>query len=206
MVLLAPALPHLHVALLVHHRVHGSVWDYLGLAAAAAASWIGVPGPGEPVLIGAGVLASKGRLDLATVLVVAWVSATVGGIIGWVIGRRAGRTIMTAPGPLHAARLRTVARGERIFERYAVVAILLTPAWVAGIHRVRSRVYHPTNAVSAAVWAGAIGLGSYFAGTAVIDWVDDFGVGTSAILVALIVAAVGLELVRRHRVRGRTQG
>jgi membrane-associated protein len=205
MALLVPALLHIHTAFLVHHRVHGSVWDYLGLAAASAASWVGVPGPGEPVLIGAGIWASKGRLDLATVLVVAWVSATVGGIIGWVVGRRAGRTIMTARGPLHAARLRTVARGERIFERYAVAAILFTPSWIAGIHRVRSRVYQPTNAVSAAVWAAAIGLGSYFAGPAVIDWVNDFGTGTSVILVGLIVTGVCLELARRYRLRSRAR-
>jgi membrane-associated protein len=202
MALLVPALLHTHFALL-HHRVHGSVWDYLGLAAAAAASWIGVPGPGEPVLIGAGVWASRGRLDLATVLVVAWVSATVGGIIGWMIGRRGGRRIMTARGPLHAARLRTVERGERIFDRYAVVAVLLTPSWIAGIHRVRSRVFHPTNAASAAVWACGIGLGSYFAGPAVIDWVNDFGTGTSVILVIVILGAVCLELARRYRLRSR---
>jgi membrane protein DedA with SNARE-associated domain len=201
MVLLVPAMLHVPLALHVHHRVHGSVWDYLGLAAAAAASWVGVPGPGEPVLIGAGVWASKGRLDLATVLVVAWISATVGGIIGWVIGRRAGRSILTARGPLHAARLRTVARGERIFDRYAVIAVLLTPSWIAGIHRVRSRVFQPTNAASAAVWAAGIGLGSYFAGPAVIEWVSDFGAGTSLILVALIVAGVCLELARRYRLR-----
>lgn len=197
--LLVPALLH------IHHHVHGSVWDYLGLAAAAAASWVGIPGPGEPVLIGAGVWASRGRLDLATVLVVAWVSATVGGIIGWAIGRRAGRSIFTARGPLYAARVRTVARGERIFERYAVVAVLLTPSWIAGIHRVRSRVYQPTNAASAAVWACGIGLGAYFAGPAVIDWVGDVGTGTSLILVALILAAVCVELARRYRVRSGAQ-
>ena len=197
--LLVPALLHIHV----HHRVHGSVWDYLGLAAAAAASWVGVPGPGEPVLIGAGVWASKGRLDLATVLVVAWVSATVGGIIGWFVGRRGGRAIMTARGPLHAARLRAIGRGERIFHRYAVAAVLLTPSWIAGIHRVRPRVYHPINAMSAAAWAAGIGLGAYFAGPAVIDWVNDFGTGTSVILGALIVGGVGLELARRYRLRSR---
>ena len=202
--LLVPALLHLQGALFVHRHAPGSVWDYLGVAAAAAASWIGVPGPGEPVLIGAGIWASKGRLDLATVLVVAWLGATIGGVIGWVIGRRAGRTLLTAQGPLHAARLRTVQRGERIFERYAFIAVLLTPSWVAGIHRVRSRVYQPINAVSAATWAVGIGLGSYFAGTAVIDWVDDFGLGTSLILVAVIVAAAGVELARRRGLRSRS--
>ena len=86
-----------------------------------------------------------------------------------------------------------------------MVAVLLTPSWIAGIHRVRSSVYQPTNALAAAVWAGGIGVGSYLAGPAVTDVVDDFGTGTSVILVAVIVAAVALELARRHRLRGRSQ-
>jgi membrane protein DedA with SNARE-associated domain len=193
----------LHLGAVARHRVEGPAVDYYGLAAAAAASWIGVPGPGEPVLIAAGVLASKGKLDLATVLVVAWAAATAGGILGWAIGLKAGRGLLTAPGPLHGLRLRAVERGEKVFERYAVIAVVLTPSWIAGIHRVRSSVYHPTNALAAAVWAGGIGVGSYLAGPAVVDVVDDFGTGTSVIVAAAIVAGVGLELARRHRMRSR---
>jgi membrane-associated protein len=198
--LLVPAALHLG------HHGHGSPLDYIGVGAAAAASWAGVPGPGEPVLIGAGVLASKGKLDLTTVLVVAWLGATAGGFIGWVAGRRAGRQILTMRGPLRVLRLRAVQRGEHIFERYAVLAILLTPSWIAGIHRVRSSVYQPTNALAAAVWASAIGVGSYLAGPSVIDFVDDVGTGTTAIVAALLVAAVAVELVRRRRLRHRPQG
>jgi len=197
-VLLAPAL--------LHHRLHGPPVDYLGLGLAAAASWIGVPGPGEPVLIAAGVLAAQHRLDLATVLVVAWVGATAGGIIGWAIGLKAGRGVLTFRGPLQGARLRTLKRGERIFERYAVLAIVLTPSWIAGVHRVRSSVYQLTNAVAAAVWACGIGIGSYLAGPAVIDWVKDFGTGTSVILAAAIVAGVSIEVARRRRGRRRANG
>jgi hypothetical protein len=122
----------LHLGAVARHRVEGPAVDYYGLAAAAAASWIGVPGPGEPVLIAAGVLASKGKLDLASVVVVAWAAAMAGGILGW-----------------------------------------------------------------------AIGVGSYLAGPAVVDVVDDFGTGTSVIVAAAIVAGVGLELARRHRLRSR---
>ena len=191
----------LHLGAVARHRVEGPAVDYYGLAAAAAASWVGVPGPGEPVLIAAGILAAKHKLDLATVLLVAWAAATTGGIIGWAIGRKAGRRLLTARGPLHGARLRAVARGEKVFDRYAVVAVLLTPSWIAGINRVRSSVYQPTNAAAAAVWAAGIGLGSYFAGPAVIDLVNDFGTGTSVIVAVLILTAVGLELARRHRLR-----
>src|SRR5207248_5608324 len=39
-----------------HHRFSGSPVGYAGLAAASVASWIGLPGPGEPLLIAAGIL------------------------------------------------------------------------------------------------------------------------------------------------------
>jgi membrane protein DedA with SNARE-associated domain len=201
--LLFPALLQVHAGVLVHHHFHGPPFDYLGLSAAAAASWIGIPGPGEPVLIAAGVLASKHRLDLTEVLLVAWVAATAGGILGWALGRKAGRTILTVRGPLLSARLKAVKRGEAIFARYPVVAIVLTPSWVAGIHRVPSRVYQPTNAIAAAAWAGGIGVGSYLAGPSVIDWVGDLGIGTSAIVAVVIVGGVGLEVARRYRRRNR---
>jgi membrane protein DedA with SNARE-associated domain len=184
-------------------RHGGTPADYLGLAAASAASWVGVPGPGESVLIAAGVLAAKHRLELATVLAVAWAAATLGGVAGWLIGRHAGRTMMTARGPLHHFRLGAVKRGDEVFTRYPVVAILLTPSWVAGMHRGHPWVYQAINAVSAAAWALGIGLAAYYVGPSVIEFVDDVGVFTTVVLVLLIGAAVAIELRRRKRRRAR---
>ncbi len=184
-------------------RHHGAPIDYVGLAAASAASWVGVPGPGEPVLIAAGVLAAKHRLQISEVLLVAWVAATLGGIAGWLIGMIAGRTVVTARGPFHRLRLGAVARGDEVFSRYALLAILLTPSWVAGIHRVRPVVYLAINAASAALWAVGIGLGAYFIGPSVIDFATDFGVITTVALVLLVAGAIGAELMRRRRRRGR---
>jgi membrane protein DedA with SNARE-associated domain len=188
---------HIHI----HHPFHGAPIDYAGLAAAAAASWIGVPGPGEPVLIAAGVFAAKHQLDLASVLFTAWVGATVGGIAGWLIGIKAGRAVVTAPGPLRSMRLGAVARGDELFKRYPVVSIILMPSWISGIHRVRSAVYLTTNALGAALWALGIGLGAYFIGPTVVDLVSDLGLVIGIAVVALILAGVLGELRRRRRRR-----
>jgi membrane protein DedA with SNARE-associated domain len=188
------------------HHFHGPPVDYVGLAAASVASWVGVPGPGESVLIAAGIFAAKHRLDIAEVLLVAWVAATAGGIAGWLIGMRAGRAVMTAPGPFHRARLHAVARGEEIFGRVPVLAVVLTPSWVAGIHRVRARVFLTTNTLSAAVWAIGIGLGAYFAGPAVIEVVDDIGWVATIGFVVLVAAGVLIEMRRRRLRRGRAGG
>lgn len=197
--LLIPALLHLHLHITLHHRIHGPPFDYVGLAAACAASWVGVPGPGEPVLLAAGVLAAKHQLDLASVVAVAWLAATAGGIAGWGIGLKAGRAVFTARGPLRSVRIRTVERGEEIFRRYPVIAVLMTPSWIAGIHRVRPAVYMPVNAISAALWAAGIGVGGYLVGPLVLDVFADLGTGLSIVVGVVVVATVGVELTRRHR-------
>jgi membrane protein DedA with SNARE-associated domain len=186
----------------VHHLRHES-FDFVGLAAAAAASWFGIPGPGEPVLIAAGVLAAQHRLALGPVLIVAWAGATLGGIAGWALGLRAGRALLTWRGPLQAMRLRAVGRGEEMFARHPVIAILLTPSWIAGINRARPAIYHPVNVVAAAVWAGGVGIGAYLVGPAVLEVVNDVGSVTSIALLVLVGTAVVLELRwRRHRRSG----
>jgi membrane protein DedA with SNARE-associated domain len=199
-VLALPVLALLHIHIHLHHQFHGPPFDYVGLAAAAAASWIGIPGPGEPVVIAAGVLAAKHQLAIAGVVLVAWLAATAGGIVGWLIGRVAGRAVLTAPGPLRSFRLATVERSEAVFNRYPVIAIVLTPSWIAGIHRVRSAIYQPTNVISALVWAAGLGFGSYLIGPAVLDFFSDVGLVTGLIVAVAIVAVVGFEL-RRRRVR-----
>ena len=187
---------HVH---LTHHALKGPPFDYVGLAAGSAASWIGVAGPGEPLLIAAGILAANHRLDIASVLLVAFGAAMAGGVAGWLIGMKAGRALLTAPGPLRGVRQRALAKGDDIFNRYAAVAVLLAPSWMAGIHRVRPALYLPMNAVGAALWAGGIGLGAYFAGPPVVDLVGDLGWVIGGALVALVAVAATVEFRRRRR-------
>jgi membrane protein DedA with SNARE-associated domain len=193
--LLVPALLHLHI----HHRFHGPPFDYAGLALGAFASWVGLPGPGEPLLLAAAVLAAKHQLDLATVLGVAFLAAVAGGIVGWAVGLKAGRALASAPGPLRSTRIRIVERGEEIFERHPVIAILMTPAFVAGIHRVRPWVYQAVNLVSAAAWTLLIGVGGYYIGPPVLDALGDLGTGVSIVAGVVLAGIIGGEIVRRFR-------
>jgi len=197
---LVSGLAHVHAQ--IQHSLHEQPFDYAGLALAAFASWVGVPGPGEPALIAAGVLAAQHKLDIVTVLLVAWVAATAGGIAGWLIGIKAGRAFLVVPGPLRQARIRAVARGEMVFARFAVIAIVLTPSWIAGIHRVGAAVYLPTNAAAAALWAVGIGLGAYFVGPTVVDLVKDLGLVSAVGIGLFIVAGIVIEVRRRRRRAG----
>jgi membrane protein DedA with SNARE-associated domain len=195
-----------HIHLHLFHHVKGSPVDYVGVALAAFASWAGLPGPGESVLIAAAIFASKHKLDITPLLFWAFIGANVGGILGWLVGLKAGRTILTAPGPFHRARRRAAVKGREMFRRLEVVAVLLTPSWVAGINHSRARVYLPTNALSAVAWAAGIGLAAYYVGPPILDLIADVGLATGIALGVLVLVVGVVELIilrRRHRARRR---
>jgi membrane protein DedA with SNARE-associated domain len=193
------------LALHLFHHLRGAPVDYLGVALASFASWVGVPGPGESVLIATGVLAAKHHLDITPVLLWATVGATIGGVMGWVAGMKGGRAVLTRPGPLFSLRRGAAARGDEVFHRVEVLAILVTPSWVAGVHRSRARLYLPINFLSALLWALMFGLGAYYAGPPILELASDWGTVGTLSLVALVVVVAGLEIfrrIRRHRRSG----
>ncbi|MGA2757216.1 MAG: hypothetical protein ABSF58_07680 [Solirubrobacteraceae bacterium] len=184
---------HLHI----HLHPRGPGIDYVGVLIASGASWAGLPGPGEALLIAAAIAAAHHHLDLASIILVAWAGATAGGMLGWIVGRRAGRGVLTAPGPLHGVRLALTDSGDRFFARYGVVAVLLVPSWVAGIVKMRASLYVPVNAASAAVWALAIGLTAYWVGPPIADIAADEGL-LAWVVVGALIAGFAIVLARKH--------
>jgi membrane protein DedA with SNARE-associated domain len=186
-------------ALHVHHHFHGPSLGYVAIGLAAAASWVGVPGPGEPVLISAGILAARGRLDLVEVLGVGWAGAFAGGIAGWVIGHRAGRAVMSSNGPLLHQRQKALARGERFFSRYGLLAVYFAPSWVAGSTGMGGSRFLLANALAALIWTLLVGGGAYLVGPSITEVVNDIGLVGGLLLASVIVVAVITALRRRHR-------
>ena len=117
-----------------------------------------------------------------------------GQAVGYVVEQDAG---------LGEVGVKAVERGETVFERYTVLAVILTPSWVAGIHRVKPLMYNIINVVTAVIWAGGIGVTAYLIGPSVVDAVDDFGTVTLVALGVGIVALIGEEIWRRRRKRAR---
>jgi membrane protein DedA with SNARE-associated domain len=193
-----PVAAHLHLHLR-NKRVHGPPVDYAGVLLASAASWFGLPGPGEAALVAGGVFASHGRLNLGPLLFYAWLGASGGGAAGWLVGRRAGRAVITAPGPLLRWRLAAVRRSESLYRRFGVFAVFLTPSWGAGVARMSAARFLPANALSAACWALLFGLGSYLAGPSLTDTFEFLGVGGLVVLVGVVVGGTLLAALRSRR-------
>jgi membrane protein DedA with SNARE-associated domain len=182
----------------VHPHAHSSGVDYVGVFVAALASWAAFPGPGEAALIAAGISAAHGHLSLASVVAIAWAGACTGGIAAWIVGLKGGRGLLTAPGPLHHLRLAVIATGDRFYDRYGAIAVLFTPSWIAGIHDMRWSRFLPAIAISALMWALAIGVGAYLIGPSITDIAVDAGLAGGLLIGALFV--VGIVLVMRRRV------
>jgi membrane protein DedA with SNARE-associated domain len=190
-------LPMLGVLAVLHHHAHGSAVDYTGVFLGTAVSWVGLPGPGEAVLIAAGISAAHGHLDLALVVAVGWVGASVGGTAGWIVGVKGGRGLLTRAGPLRQLRVGVIAGGDRFYERYGPAAVLFTPSWIAGIHHMRWQRFLPANTISALIWALAVSVGAYLLGPSVADIVGDTGFVGALLIGALFLLTVVLVVWRR---------
>ena len=173
--------------------------DYIGVALAAMVSWIGLVGAGEAALIAAGVAAAHHRVDLESMIAVAWLGAAAGGATGYALGLKGGRALLTRPGPLLAARRALLRNGDAIYARGGVVAVFLSPSWMAGIGGMRARLFVPANLLASLTWAVGIGAGAYAAGPAVAGVVDDIGTAWLVVVAALVLVASLMALVRRVR-------
>jgi membrane-associated protein len=169
---------------------------------------MGIPVPGETALITAGIVASRGRLDIEVVIALAAAAAILGDNVGFAIGRKLGRKLLTAPGPLLHHRRRVIAIGEPFFDRHGPKAVFLgrwvsglriTAAWMAGATKMRWPTFLFWNALGGIAWATSIGLLAYFVGHSAETIIHAAGLGgAGAVVVGGAVVWVVVWLRRRR--------
>jgi membrane protein DedA with SNARE-associated domain len=175
------------------------------LAVVVALESFGIPLPGETALIAFGVLASQHRYGIEWVILVAAAGAIVGDNLGyWLIGRLGGRALFRRWGWLHRYADRVLPRAEAVMARHGgktvffgrFVSILrYTVAWIAGLSRMEWWRFLFWNAAGGIAWATAVGLLAYYAGRAVADAVERYGLYAAAAVAVALVA--GWLILRR---------
>ena len=167
----------------------------------------GIPLPGETALIAFGVLASQGHYSIASVIVIAAAGAIVGDNLGyWLIGRLGGRALFRRWRWLNQYSDRVLPRAEALMERHGVKTVFFgrfvsilryTVAWVAGLSHMRWWRFLFWNATGGIAWATAVGLTSYYAGSAAANAIQRYGLYAGAfVLVAVIAGWLGLRYAR----------
>ncbi len=168
----------------------------------------GIPLPGETSLIVAAILASQGRLSLPLVIGTTAAAAIIGDNVGYVIGRKGARRLLTREGRWAERRRRLLERGEAFFRRHGgktvfvgrwLPGLRVTAAWFAGAHRMPWWRFALWNALGGAAWATSVGLAAYFLGPAAFPVVRSAGLAGVAVVLLLALALVVWHLVRRSR-------
>ncbi len=160
----------------IFDAVHGHLADhgYWTVAIALMLENIGVPVPGETILLLASFLAfSEHRLALPYIILVGVFAATVGDNIGFLIGHHGGRPLLDRYQAFFRIKPEAVSRGEEIFERHGAWTILVArfvaglrilAGPLAGVLRMHWRKFVIFNFLGAVLWVATISSVGYLFG------------------------------------------
>ena len=144
-------------------------YGYGAAFAAVMAEGMGIPTPGQTLLMAGALEAAEGRMSIALLLILVATAATVGNSIGYAIGRWGGRVVLV--------KLKINPQRQQylvdLFKRRGGVVILLARfldglrqlnGIVAGVLRMPWWTFTAYNVAGAVLWTCAWGLGTYYLG------------------------------------------
>jgi|SRR5580698_8287878 membrane protein DedA with SNARE-associated domain len=188
-------------------------YGYWAVAAVLLLESAGLPLPGETVLLLASFLAfSEHELRLPWIILVGSVATTVGGELGFALGRHGGRPLIERYRHLLSISTETVARGDRLFERYGAATVFLArfvfglrvlSSLLAGALQMSWRKFVLYNFVGATAWVTAICCAGYLFGGHWGRLAHDLRRFDLAVAIVVVLAALLLWWRKRREEDGR---
>jgi membrane protein DedA with SNARE-associated domain len=142
-------------------------YGYLAVFLAILVEGVGIPAPGQTLLIAAALSAAHGKLSLVWVLFWAGLAAGLGNSLGYLLGCWGGRRLLAR----FKVRGDRLARLEENFRRYGGALVLVARFFdglrqlngiVAGMLALPWKMFMAFNVLGAILWTGVWGLGAYF--------------------------------------------
>ncbi|MGA9852053.1 MAG: DedA family protein [Gammaproteobacteria bacterium] len=169
----------------------------------------GVPLPGQTLLIAAALLAEHGKLNIALVLITAFLAAVSGDSCGYWIGYLGGRRLILRFGKYLRIGEPQVRRTENAFKKYGGWFVTLARFFevlrqvngiVAGAAAMPFRRFLLFNSIGALLWVGVWGFGTFRLGRHLRMYAGYFDKLSLYFIVALIILLVALLLyfLSRH--------
>lgn len=180
-------------------------YGYLAIGVLIGLESMGLPVPGESVLVLAALYAGRHGLDIVGVVAAAATGAIVGDNIGYWIGREFGYRLLLRYGGYIGLSAGKIKLGQYLFLRHGgkvvffgrfVATLRILAALLAGLNRMDRRRFLLANAAGGILWASVIGFGTYAFGKVVLRIAGPLGVVLVIASVALIIAA--LRFARAH--------
>jgi membrane-associated protein len=184
-------------------------WTYAlvgGLAFLETGAFVGLVAPGETAVVLGGVVAARGGVDLAPMLLIVWLSAAAGDFASFMLGRKLGRRFLVARGPRLGITPDRLARVDSFFDKHGPKAILVgrfigiiraVAPFLAGSSGMRLRAFLPWSLLGTAAWATAFVLVGYAFEESFSSAADLL---THGLFAAAVVAAAVLAF-RAHRLQ-----
>ena len=171
---------------------------------------VGLPLPGETVLIAAGALAHRGSLTLWETMVMGGLGAVMGGQLGYCVGRFGGRPFVLRWGRYVFITPERLGRAESFFERHGgkavfsarfIAGLRVFGALVAGMSSMSWRKFTLYSVLGGVVWTtAAVALGYFL--WASIGLVEHWIGRVSLLLAAVVALALLLGWAYRRVMRG----
>jgi membrane protein DedA with SNARE-associated domain len=169
---------------------------------------LGLPLPGESVLILASIYAATHDVNIAFVIGAAVIGAVLGDNIGYIIGREFGYRLLLRWGPRVGVNENRIRVGQYLFLKHGAkvvffgrfVAILrFIAAFLAGVNQMRWINFLLANALGAIVWANIVGLAAYSMGRSIHRLQGPAGIAAGALACSVLL---GIFLyLRRNEAR-----
>jgi membrane protein DedA with SNARE-associated domain len=185
------------------------LYGYWAVFLVVAVEYLGIPLPGETMLVAAGILAGyHHHLAIGWIVATASAASVLGAAAGYLVGARGGYRLLRRFGRhlhINEARLKL---GRYLFLRHGgkvvflgrFVSVLRTyAAFLAGTNRMPWRRFLAFNIAGGIVWASLYGFGSYFLGQTINRVSSELGIAVA--VVAVVAVVVGVVLVRRNEAR-----
>ena len=175
----------------------------------------GAPVPGQTMLMAAGVFAGAGKLNVAVLALVGFVSAVTGDNVGYLIGLVGGRRLVLRFGRYIFVTEQRLSKAEDFFRRHGgkivgvarfIDGLRQLNGVVAGIARMPWQRFLAFNALGAAAWVGVWTSIGYLAGGHLTGIYREFSRYQMMVLVvigAVIIAVLIHWLWRRQQRRRR---
>src|SRR4051812_9711075 len=171
-----------------------------------AAIFIGFVLPGETAVLLGGFLASQGRLNIVTLILLVVLCAIVGDTVGYEVGKHLGpRVLRLGIFQKHQERLD---KAQDMLRRRGGPAVFLG-RWtaffravmpgLAGLSQMRYRVFLFWNALGGIAWGVTASLVGYFAGASYERVASAIGEGSAIVVALLAIAGLVVWRVRRKR-------
>lgn len=178
------------------------------LAYLECAAFVGLVAPGESFVSLAGFLASRGQVKLAVLFPIVIVSAILGDITGYLLGRKYGEGFFASSHRVLKVPPELIESAHDFFRRHGGKTMLIArfvgflrsiAPFLAGSARSSFVEFLVFDSIGAAAWATTFLLLGYFLGAAYVT-VEKY-LGRAGFILALLVIAiwVAVALVRRYR-------